>query len=161
MKASKESNTSDEDDNVIVQEEIEFSDFLQKHVGDSGIHQWVAMLAVCLADMVDCMLILAPVFVAAIPEHTCNAAKYSTTFNCTDDESKDIFIPKEERHGKVVPSQCQYYSDIPVHNQTLNECSHLNFTGLSAADCDQWVYDSTFYTSTIVTEVRLPWQQIL
>ena len=147
-------NEDEEDDGVIVEQEVEFNDFLQKHVGDKGTHQWVALLAVCIADMVDCMLILAPVFVAAIPEHTCDVTKFSSTFNCTDKETKDIFIPKEERHGKVEPSQCHFYSDIHTGNQTYKECSHLNFTSNPVVSCDKWTYDTTFYTSTIVTEVK-------
>ena len=146
----------EEDDGVIVEEEIEFNDFLQKHVGDNGRHQWVVLIAVCIADMVDCMLILAPIFVAAIPEHTCNVATYCSAFNCTDDESTNIFIPKEERHGKMEPVQCYFYNvtDIQIRNQTQDECSHLHFTNNLVVECDKWTYDSTFYTSTIVTEVN-------
>ena len=116
----------------------------------------MALIAVCIADMVDCMLILAPIFVAAIPEHTCNVATYDSFFNCTSDESKDVFIPKEERHGKVEPAQCHFYNvtDIQTRNQTQSECLHLNFANNSVVECDKWTYDSTFYTSTIVTEVN-------
>ncbi len=145
-----------EEDDFVHKEELEITEFVSKYVGDNGQYQWIASIAMILTDWTNSMLILSPVFIAAIPEHTCNVTKYTAAVNCSLEARTNAFLPKEKRHGHVVPSQCQYfnfYFDSTWNKTQDAECENLNFTGLPLHDCDEWTYDTTYYTSTIVTDV--------
>ena len=119
----------------------------------------------CLA----CMYTLVTVFLAAVPEHRCDIQELtSTDLNCTEEQIVSVFIPNEQRHGEILPSQCQYYNlsslsdnltEISISSQ---QCTLGNLSGyVSPVDCDKWTYDKSFYKSTIIDEVNFTFLLIL
>ncbi len=142
-------------------------ELLEKHIGEFGPHQYIVTLQKWLQHFVLHMFTLAPVFIAATPEHWCDVTGYMTTAkqlsNCTEGQLENMLIPRDHRHGRVVPSQCEMYnvtSDIlqqlSGHNNTEDQqlCPLLDFTeDNTTVTCDKWVYDKTYYHKTMVTEV--------
>ncbi len=143
-------------------------ELLQRHVGEFGPHQYVVTFQKCLQNFVGAMFTLAPVFIAATPRHWCDVTSHMTVTkqlsNCTQSQLEDMLLPHEHRHGLVVPSQCEVYnltSDILWQIGSLNNtdsqhsCPLLDFTEHnSTVTCDKWVYDKTYYSETMVTEVH-------
>ncbi len=152
---------------------VYLQELLQKHVGEFGTHQCIVTFQKCLQNFVGAMFTLAPVFIAATPEHWCDVTVLigdvpgqmptgKQLNNCTQSELEDMLIPYDHRHGRVVPSQCKMYnltSDIlwQIGSQNYSSeqsCPLLNLTEHNTTvTCDKWVYDKTYYSETMVTEV--------
>ena len=133
-------------------------DVLTDYVGEFGRYQIFYTLHKSWSTCMACMYTLVTVFLAAVPEHRCDFT--GSLPNCTDEQVIKVFIPTEKRHGKLLPSQCQYYnfSQLSDHLNTsvesIGQCPDKNVSGiLPLVNCDEWKYDTTFYQSTIINEV--------
>ena len=104
---------------------------------------------------------LGPVFIAATPDHWCEVDKGDFD-NCTGENLKAITIPKEQKDGEMVYSQCTVYSHNTSFFDSSEYCAHNNseMTWNSSQFsktryCDEWEYSTEYFTKTIVNEVRI------
>ena len=78
--------------------------------------------------------------------------------NITEEELRNVSIPREVKDGKSVWSSCLMYdvnytgwTEDDVRGHTGYQRSQLNTTKCHAG----WIYDSSIYKSSVVTEVKL------
>lgn len=117
-------------------------DDVLKTLGEFGRYQKYVYTLICLLAIPCAWHSLGNTFLSASPEHYCRSfpgqvyEDFSPTKNCT--------IPY--KNGEW--SKCEKYNRTEPYDQ----CSSRDVTVLK---CDQgWVYDTTFYESTAVSEVR-------
>lgn len=146
-----------EDDEL--KEEVQFNDMLRNQVGEFNTHQAILICLSFIRSMLICCHTLTPVFIVATPDHWCNVTNL-TQYGCSQSYLKDVVIPKEEHQGQTVPSQCKYYSVssnlsdkfVNITEACLTVFNHSNHD-LQIESCDKWIYDTRYYTSTVVNEV--------
>ncbi len=145
------------------EQEVEFGEFLQQHVGECHRYQWLLTINMAIEDMVDCFYAMAPVFIAGSPDHWRDFSNIMTSsgLNCTYEGMKDSIIPREhtKKHPHINYNECKMYN---VTNSTLWDTAQETANGycpvfdnmtLPTMDCDRMMYDNSLYTSTVVTEV--------
>ena len=142
------------------EENYDFDDLLVEKVGTFGRRQ--ILLCVILVSSNGCLAFhsLGPVFIAATPAHWCAVDKADFQ-NCTGDNIKRMTIPKEERDGEMVYSQCTMYSHnrstfdsaqycLSNESETMwNSCSFIQ-----TIKCNKWEYATEYFSKTIVNQVR-------
>lgn len=135
---------------------MDYDGILQK-IGEFGKYQKLVFLCLCLATIPGAFNNLTIVFLAAVPNHSC--ANPSTSQLHLDEATLlNLTTPTEEKDGEIVYSKCKSY-DRDYSNWTLDNVTDIlsleaNDRTTSVKDCDHgWVYDTSTYTSTIVTEV--------
>src|SRR5687768_11009255 len=98
-------------------------------------------------------------FIGAIPDHWCKIDQLAVLAlaeaGWTPEQIKNISIPKHAtREGNY--DQCLYYdldyARISKSNYE-NALASVNFTTAETKSCSDWVYDTSIYKSTMVTEV--------
>ena len=140
-----------------LKEEVEFNDMLRNQVGEFNTHQAILICLCFIRTMLACCHTLTPVFIVATPDHWCDVTNL-TQYNCSQSYLKDVLIPKEERQGEIVPSQCKYYSVGAILsdgfvNVTEESCPTVFNHSNQIESCDKWIYDTQYYTSTVVNQV--------
>ena len=146
-------------DHTELKEEVQFNDMLRNQVGEFNTHQAILICLGFIRSMLVCCHTLTPVFIVATPDHWCDVTNL-TQYSCSQRYLKDVLIPKEERQGLTVPSQCKYYSVgailsdefVNITKDCLTVFNHSN-DDLQIESCDKWIYDTQYYTSTVVNEV--------
>ena len=118
------------------------------------VYFWLAVTGVWVSGS------LGPVFIAATPDHWCAVDKGNFQ-NCTGDSIKTTTIPKEERDGEMVYSQCTMYS----HNSSTFNSAHYCLSNESETTwnlsrstqtkrCNKWEYATEYFSKTIVNQIR-------
>ncbi len=163
----RSSDEEDEEKENSPKQELKFHMVLKDYVGDFGWYQIMFVLHKCGSNLLGSMYTFMMVFVAAVPEHTCDLRdQIPERWNCTDEEIVETFIPKEQRRGETLPAQCEYYDMNAVvsllesevdHTESMQQCPmrNLSSTSLPSQSCDKWIYDKTFYTETITSDVSV------
>ncbi len=115
---------------------VDFDQILEI-VGSNGRYQTMMAVVTGLAFVPNAMAAMAAVFVAASPKHWCADQQPSMSDN-TDDEA------------------CRLYtlSNNSLQNNKFNVGLLNEHGNVSSEECTHFVYDTSDYTSTIVTEVR-------
>ncbi|XP_072019016.1 organic cation transporter protein-like [Amphiura filiformis] len=120
---------------------MRYNDIL-KYLGEFGRYQKYVYFTICLLAIPSAWHSLGNTFLSAQPEHYCRSfpgqeyEKFSPTKNCT--------IPFKNKEW----SKCEKYNRSEPYDQCKDEGIVLK--------CDQgWVYDTTFYESTAVTDFDL------
>ena len=116
-------------------------DDILRYLGDFGRYQKYMYFTICLLAIPCAWHSLGNTFLSAQPEHYCRTfpgqeyEEFSPTKNCT--------IPYKNQEWE----KCERYNRTAPYDQCDEEGVVLG--------CDKgWVYDTTFYESTAVTEVR-------
>ncbi|ESO85014.1 hypothetical protein LOTGIDRAFT_131176 [Lottia gigantea] len=121
-------------------------------LGDFGTYQKKLYYIVCTPAISNGMIILTTVFILTIPDHRC---RLPTEYNDTvfkPLEDKTLFYVNHsipEDNGKW--SQCERY-DVNLTN--LKPDSPV-FTNTSKVDFDDWIYDTSTFRNTFITEQNL------
>ena len=142
-------------------ENYDFDELLIKKVGTFGRRQMLLCILLVISNGCAALHSLGPVFIAATPDHWCAVDKGDFQ-NCTGENLKAISIPKEEKDGEMVYSQCTAYS----HNtSSLDSSEHCDYNDskitwnssqfTKTRYCDEWEYSTEYFTKTIVNEVRI------
>uniref|UniRef100_T1JCC2 Major facilitator superfamily (MFS) profile domain-containing protein n=1 Tax=Strigamia maritima TaxID=126957 RepID=T1JCC2_STRMM len=133
---------------------VEFEDILS-HAGGRGRWQWLIFGFASLSGFFNAFHHLCYVFLGATPDHWCALPDFPAEFsNMSLEQLKNISIPKEIRKGKEEFSRCLIYDrNYSSILQAEPPDFSTNLTILATKTCDQWNYDFSEYTSSIVTEV--------
>ncbi len=131
-------------------------DDLWKELGEFGRFQK------CLCFLIFCCFALSSVnnmgivLIAGVPEHWCHTPDIHG-LNLSTDVIKNLTIPLEEGDGIIGYSSCFRYRRNYTGWTTEDALEELsrNRTGYHVEECkDGWVYDTSVYISTTVSEVR-------
>ncbi|XP_049856428.1 organic cation transporter protein-like isoform X4 [Schistocerca gregaria] len=125
-----------------------YDDVLQ-HLGDFGPYQARIYLLLCLPAISCALHKLAGVFLQAKPNHRCwlPYEENSASFNLSEREL-NLSIPRDESTGSW--SSC-YRFDTNFSSEYFENNIPANCT----VGCDKWIYDTTVYKSSVVTEFDL------
>ena len=135
---------------------MEFDDAIRK-LGQFGKYQKLVLFCCCLLGIIAPFNMMGIVFIAGVPEHWCQSPGL-LRFNLTDDVIKNITIPLVEKDDQLVYSSCSRF----VYDVAYDEWNISDVTTYSLADkrnvsieyCSRgWKYDTTIYTSTVVSKV--------
>ena len=141
------------------QENYDFDDLLVAKVGTFGRRQMLLCLLLVISNGCLAFHSLGPVFIAATPDHWCAVDKGNFR-NCTGVNIKEITIPKEERDGKTVYSQCMMYalntstvvsSQYCLSNESETTWNTSKFS--QTTRCNKWEYATDYFAKTIVNQV--------
>ena len=127
---------------------------LLEEVGSFGRYQKCMFTLVCTAGIVTAFCNLSIVFLAANPNHWCEVP-LAKRLNLSDDVFMNLTIPMETRKGKLQYSQCKMYdlNYSTISAADVDDVMAEDRSGLPTKSCGDWTYDSSVYTSSIVTEV--------
>lgn len=127
------------------------------YIGGCGRYQLFLFCALWASVLVACFPAFNLVFTAAAPDHWCRVRALENS-GLTEEQIKNLSIPWETRDGKQVLSQCEFYDiDYVVELRGERVPPHVQLLGddrWPKAPCrDGWLFDKTWYGSTVVTEV--------
>ena len=129
---------------------MQFDDVL-KDLGDFGRYQKMVYLSICLLAIPCSWHTLGNTYLSASPRHYCRTTEDQVYEGFS--ELKTCSIPRLER-GEW--DQCNRYSNLSA---VFNVCLSDEVSGLGdkrTVGCDRgWVYDTTYYGSTAVSQVSL------
>lgn len=156
---------------------IDFDEVL-KVVGEKGRYQTLLFFILCIpATFPVAFLTFSNVFIGSTPEHWCKAPEVFEQLNLSQSELKELVIPYQAKaDGSKVFEKCLmydvdyedilkasggvYYNFSELRTDFISEFEEWkdNFTSLvtnhSTTSCNRgWIYDTTFYDKTLVTEV--------
>jgi OCT family organic cation transporter-like MFS transporter 4/5 len=122
-------------------------DQLLNDAGSFGLYQKIQFFLVGLLAVLPAMTAFNYVFIAATPDHRCqlNLTNFTDTFQIQSIEHQkyiDKYIPISLKHRK-----CYIYEENFQGNKLLKKCT-------------QWVFNDTFYNTTISTEWNLVCDQL-
>ena len=133
-------------------------DAILEIVGSNGRYQLFMAVVTALAYIPNAMAAMAAVFEAATPDHWCTVPELA---HLTEEQQQRLVTPPGDQDGY---NGCHMY-DVSNYSLLLNE---VNVTDLpkhgtvpamlnqtETVDCDEYSYDTSLYSSTIVTEVCL------
>ncbi len=134
-------------------------DELTDILGQFGKYQKIIYFLICLIGIQCSFNNMSIMFIGGIPDHWCSTPQLqnlSVTDNITEDIIKTISIPHKEE-GSLVYSRCEMY-ERGYRGWGMSEVTAAysqNKSRLTTVQCkDGWTYDTSQYTSTIVTQVR-------
>lgn len=113
-------------------------DQLLNDAGSFGLYQKIQFFLVGLLAVIPAMTAFSYVFIAATPDLRCqlNFTNFTDTFHIQSPEHQNyikIYIPSTLKDRK-----CTMYEKTPQGNKLIR--------------CSKWVFDNTFYNTTISTE---------
>ncbi|KAK7503293.1 hypothetical protein BaRGS_00005558 [Batillaria attramentaria] len=136
-------------------------------LGEFGFYQKRVYFLLCLPAISGCMQALMSVFTLAVPDHRCAIPGLDNdTWDLQDSKHTAMFnasIPTSD----TLSSMCRLYADVTPRLRTSNWSYPMVRNGnFSYADnegqglrettsCSRYVYDTSSYTSTIVTQMDL------
>ena len=124
--------------------------------GEFGRYQLVNTAILSVSYLCSAFLILGYVFWAAMPDHWCHVHQLDHLTNWTLEEKKMVSIPLEERAGDLVYSRCSMYdrnySQVALQRESLLH-GNGSLQNLTRVTCTGWTYDTSTYSSSIVTQV--------
>ena len=136
-----------------------FDKILVDYVGGHGFYQLKTTLIMALPNQLTSLIIYLVVFSADEPKHRCKVSI------CETEETKgnvfgmdwlDFAIPKGNGTSNFLAEKqdldsCKMYE--PVDNAT--QCLTESFLGNVTQICSEYVYDTTYFTETLVTKLDL------
>ncbi|ESO85734.1 hypothetical protein LOTGIDRAFT_235707 [Lottia gigantea] len=118
-----------------------FDDIL-KQIGEFGLYQKKLYFVLCLQPVASGLLQLLSIFTLASPDHRCAIPGYDN----------DTFSPQDENHRELINSSIPESSKCFLQNTTIDIYGNISIVQYK---CNSWVYDTTTFTSTLVTEFDL------
>ena len=134
---------------------MEFDDILTKHIGDFGRYQLLFYFGVTSVSIHLAVSLLDYAFIGATPTYWCHVPQLDT-YNYTQAEIAEFVSPPAEKSTGCDPCS-MYVRDYG--NVTEEEIARFIYTNgtdgeaLDTTQCTQWTYDTSVFTSTVVTEV--------
>ena len=125
-------------------------------VGELGRYQLINTAILSVSCLCSAFLSLGYVFWAAMPDHWCHVPELDHLTNWTLEEKKMVSIPLEETAGDLVYSRCSMYdrnySQVAPQREAMIQ-GYGSVQGLPTVACEGWTYDTSTYSSSIVTQV--------
>lgn len=130
---------------------MNFEDVLEE-VGSFGQFQVLMLFLLCLPRLILPMHFLLHNFLAAIPPHRCTILHQDQFANLTEEQLLLISLPRDSEEAF---SSCKMFTEPQFHLLPNSTEEPANAT--SVQSCQHgWVYDQSQFTSTIATQVNLP-----
>ncbi|XP_066571423.1 organic cation transporter protein-like [Amia ocellicauda] len=130
-------------------------------IGHFGKYQKLMYIALCFVAFTSAWYTLAQVFLCATPEHHCKPAEVPFLFtisNASKERLWNITVPPEtSQHGKYLWSKCQQYNltqiNLPSRPEEWDSADPPKHGwNQSVVSCQAWEYDTSVFSSTVVTE---------
>jgi len=128
--------------------------------GEFGRFQAIVFAVLSLGILIEVMLVLGYVFIAATPPHWCTAPQELDRMNLTHENLLRLTLPVDVA-TETGYSQCHMYDrnytgwTIDDVNRWLNVSSDVSENWTTTTCQLGWDYDHSVYASTIVTDVRI------
>jgi len=128
---------------------------LSTYIGDIGTYQWIIFAVVFVFNLFDGETYHI-VFVAADMPHWCRVPALD---DLPYDVQKNVAIPvTESSDGSITYNSCEMYSlNYSVYNNSqlfrFNRSLMIS-NETEVIQCEEWTYDQSQFTSTIVKKVR-------
>jgi hypothetical protein len=137
---------------------MQFDDFY-KTVGSFGRYQKLKYLLICLTYLLLPILVYTWTFIAATPSFRCRTALDDTSEVTISNDILNHYIPSE--------AQCrEYKSQISIREcqrcyQMTNKTKDYKQSDDPLKACTTFIFDRTYYQSTLVEEVRFNEKKVL
>ncbi|XP_055954755.1 organic cation transporter protein-like [Patella vulgata] len=119
-----------------------FYDDVLKLVGEFGRYQKILSIPVCIQPLTSALMVLVTIFSLAIPPHRCKLPGYEN----------DTFHQQNNYHGYLINQSIPQSSSCLLRNTTVDK--YGNMTSVEYK-CGSWVYDTSTFISTLVTEFNM------
>ncbi|XP_050390995.2 organic cation transporter protein [Patella vulgata] len=114
-------------------------DDLLKKIGEFGWYQKRIFAVTCMQPFTSGLLLLISIFTMATPSYRCSIPGYKN----------DTYHQQNHYHGYLINQSIPQSSSCLLRNTTVDK--YGNMTSLEYK-CRSWVYDTSIFTSTFVTE---------
>nr|KAG5698213.1 hypothetical protein BaRGS_030576 [Batillaria attramentaria] len=127
---------------------MKFDDVLRE-IGEFGLYQKRLMFLLCVTTCSVIMQNISPVFTIKIPKHRCKIPTYPN----------DTYELQSADHASLVNET------IPLRNGEYSECTLYDVMESDGTEnrteraCNDWVFDKSVFTATLVTELNLVCQR--
>ncbi|ESO84854.1 hypothetical protein LOTGIDRAFT_131365 [Lottia gigantea] len=118
-----------------------YDDVLQV-IGEFGLYQKKIFAVLCYQPFISGLLLLISTFTLNTPEHRCAIPGLEN----------DTFHPQDDHHRDLINQSIPQNSKCLLRNQSADELGNMTS---SEYKCTSWVYDTSTFTNTLVTEFNL------
>ncbi len=141
---------------------LTFDDILIKYVGQYGKYQISRVLLLSVVNTILCFSSMSAVFIADKPSHHCELPVQMQNLNCTVEQMNSYAIPVVTGDEKPAQDECHLFdrnysnlTELDVCPDSTSGSSNASYSDLETLKCDSWVYDTSVYDSTVVSEWNL------
>ncbi|CAH1802005.1 unnamed protein product [Owenia fusiformis] len=140
-------------------------DGILDEIGGMGRYQILAIFLLALLEIPGAFHNINYVYIGAKQDHFCAPSPELSALNLTKDELRNYTIPYEVKDGTREYMKCgqfrRNYSSIGRNDVQLwlDEYIKENYTqpdDLPIGECSGWLYDTSIYQTTIISEVSIP-----
>ncbi|XP_050397876.2 organic cation transporter protein isoform X2 [Patella vulgata] len=117
-------------------------DDVLKLIGEFGRYQKILSIPVCIEPLSLALMVMVTVFSLATPPHRCKLPGFEN----------DTYHQQSDYHGNLINQSIPQSSSCLLRNTTVDK--YGNMTSVEYK-CGSWVYDTSTYMSTLVTEFNM------
>jgi hypothetical protein len=134
-----------------------FDGLLIHHLGQFGRFQWFLFLSLAVAAVAATWHNLIHVFTGAVPNFQCTHLVHRLTTNLTSGTSNNSVQSYNTLENLEGSTDYDYlgYPDTNTSQVTVDQCNRVIDNTSTTVPCLQWIYDTSQYKSSIVTEVSV------
>ncbi|XP_046657878.1 organic cation transporter protein-like [Daphnia pulicaria] len=132
-------------------EAFNYDDILE-HVGQLGKYQLRTFLLLCLPAFFPGIVVMSYTFTGAVPNYRCYIENCDADYSASETNSPIWLNNTIPWNDDNTPDQCQRYNYTWTN---VEECQAPGAQMDSEITCDRWVYDTSQFQSTIVSDFDL------
>lgn len=130
---------------------IEDFDSIFVHIGGFGRYQKMLFLVNCFMNCLMAFVYFGQIFMCLTPPHWCSAPPGLLALNLTQEELKNLTVPRDMSTGKF--SQCRRY-DVNFEEVVTGNVTWPNILWPTTNCTYGWTYDYSLYYPTITSQLN-------